>query len=336
MVLGIGWSRGLILKNEHVTFHFDPQSKNNVTDYKFISHSHGDHLSGLNTLANNYITPETQDILFYRYNLPPSSFSTIPFKKKVRFDNLEITAHNAGHILGSAQYEITSPKITCVYTGDINCMNMLTTTSAETIHCDILIMESTYGHPNYVFPSFGETCTNMVTWALNCLNNEIIPVFHVYSTGKAQEVNKIFNTFTNLPVVVTPTIAQVNKAYEKNNITLSYFCSDTDEGYELLNKKQCVFLTSNHKKNLPRKNHSTAAVTGWAYNSWTKKYDAAFPLSGHADFKQLINYVKNVKPKKVLTLHGFKDNLANYLTKKIGIRAQPITASMQKDLFEYL
>ena len=223
MPLSIGWSGGLILKTEKMSFHFDPKSKNNKANYKFISHSHGDHLSGLNTQMNNYITPETQDILFYRYNLPPSHFSTIPYKKRIRFDTLEITAHNAGHILGSAQYEINSPNITCVYTGDINCMNMLTTTSAETIQCDVLIMESTYGHPNYVFPSFGETCTNMVTWALNCLNKEIIPVFQVYSTGKAQEVNKIFNTFTKLPVVVTPSIAQVNKAYEKNNIALSYF-----------------------------------------------------------------------------------------------------------------
>lgn len=336
MPLSIGWSGGLILKTEKVTFHFDPKSKNNKANYKFISHSHGDHLSGLNTQMNNYITPETQDILFYRYNLPPSHFSTIPYKKRIRFDTLEITAHNAGHILGSAQYEINSPNITCVYTGDINCMNMLTTTSAEIIQCDVLIMESTYGHPNYVFPSFGETCTNMVTWALNCLNKEIIPVFQVYSTGKAQEVNKIFNTFTKLPVVVTPLIAQVNKAYEKNNIALSYFCSNTDEGQELLNKKRCVFLTSRHKNNLPPKTYSTAAATGWAYNSWTNKYDAAFPLSGHADFKQLINYVKNVNPRKVLTLHGFKDELATYLTKKVGIKAQSITASTQKHLFEYV
>ena len=336
MPLSIGWSGGLILKTEKVSFHFDPKSKNNKANYKFISHSHGDHLSGLNTQMNNYITPETQDILFYRYNLPPSHFSTIPYKKRIRFDTLEITAHNAGHILGSAQYEINSPNITCVYTGDINCMNMLTTTSAETIQCDVLIMESTYGHPNYVFPSFGETCTNMVTWALNCLNKEIIPVFQVYSTGKAQEVNKIFNTFTKLPVVVTSSIAQVNKAYEKNNIALSYFCSNTDEGQDLLNKKRCVFLTSRHKNNLPPKTYSTAAATGWAYNSWTNKYDAAFPLSGHADFKQLINYVKNVNPRKVLTLHGFKDELATYLTKKVGIKAQPITASTQKHLFEYV
>ena len=80
----------------------------------------------------------------------------------------------------------------------------------------------------------------------------------------------------------------------------------------------------------------TAAATGWTYTSWTNKYDADFPLSGHADFKQLVNYAKNVNHKKVLTLHGFKDEFASYLTKKVGINAQPITASMQKRLFEYV
>jgi Cft2 family RNA processing exonuclease len=176
----------------------------------------------------------------------------------------------------------------------------------------------------------------MVTWALNCVNKEIIPVFQVYSTGKAQEVNKIFNTFTKLPVVVTPSIAKVNKAYEKNNIALSYCCSNTDEGQALLNKKHCVFLSSKFSNDLPKNSFLTAAATGWAYTSWTNKYDAAFPLSGHADFKQLVNYAKNVNPKKVLTLHGFKDEFAAYLTKNVGINAQPITASMQKQLFEYV
>jgi Cft2 family RNA processing exonuclease len=63
--------------------------------------------------------------------------------------------------------------------------------------------------------------------------------------------------------------------------------------------------------------------------------DAAFPLSNHADFNQLLNYVKQVKPKSVYTIHGFKDDFGNYVQKKLGIRAHPIVPLSQKHIMEY-
>ena len=41
--------------------------------------------------------------------------------------------------------------------------------------------------------------------------------------------------------------------------------------------------------------------------------DAAFPLSDHAGFDDLITFVERVQPRRILTLHGFAREFAQTL-----------------------
>jgi DNA ligase-1 len=71
------------------------------------------------------------------------------------------------------------------------------------------------------------------------------------------------------------------------------------------------------------KNRRTAILTGWALNPATiHRYqcDAAFPLSDHADYPELIKYVELVQPKRVFTVHGFAREFAEDLRRR-GIEA---------------
>jgi len=61
-------------------------------------------------------------------------------------------------------------------------------------------------------------------------------------------------------------------------------------------------------ENIPRKR--LAILTGWAMDPGANHYygvDEAIPLSDHADFSELIQYVKKAQPKKIYTVHGFAD-----------------------------
>jgi Cft2 family RNA processing exonuclease len=336
MTINLSWSSGVIVTTGDIVVRFDPQSKNNLNSINFFSHSHHDHIVGLNLRAENHMTFGTQDILLFRENNGSGRFQPFNYGEKKRVGEIEIIAHNAGHILGSAQFEVRSPNTTVVYTGDINYRNMLTTKAAEVIPCDVLILETTYGSPNYVFPSFGETCVEIVNWTLGRITAGDIPIFQVYSTGKAQEIIKIFNDLTKIPVLVHPTVAKVNQAYEKNGIKLIYERSNSEEGKELLRSKKCVFIVPIYYKTFPTQSYSRATATGWVLKYGSSKFSGAFPLSGHADFRQLVDYVKQVKPKQVLTIHGNQDYFAKYLSRKLGMKARPITSVEQKPLQEYL
>jgi DNA ligase-1 len=75
-------------------------------------------------------------------------------------------------------------------------------------------------------------------------------------------------------------------------------------------------------------------LTGWALDAGaTYRYqcDAAFPLTDHADYPDLLRYVELVQPKRVLTLHGFAAEFASDLRER-GIEAWALTEANQLEL----
>jgi len=313
---------------------FDPLTKSGLDkSYVFISHAHSDHVGGLRSDANGYLTAETKDILSKgRGAEEAENFVALKYGDTVNLGGASVTAHNSGHILGSAQYKFRDGESSIVYTGDLNCREMLTTSAAEAIPCDMLILETTYGSPSYVFPSAADVYVEIVNWAIGQIRKGKSPTFTVYPVGKAQEIVKIFNEFTSIPVVASPSVAKVNEIYDRNGVSLEYVNAASEEGKELL-KQPCVNVISPIEKISVSDHCSYASATGWALR-WGGS-SAAFPLSGHADFNQLVEYVKRVKPKEVLTVHGFKKEFANYLSRRLGIRAREIPLLKQGSLKAY-
>jgi Cft2 family RNA processing exonuclease len=241
-------------------------------------------------------------------------------------------------MLGSVQYKIQTPEISILYTGDINCVDTLTTKAANPSSCDVLILEATFGHPFYVFPERERIYSEIVSWVLKQYKKKRLPVFQAYSAGKAQEVVKLLNTFTQIPVVTHPTVSKVNRVYINNGTSLDFIDASSEEGKDLIDKHQCIYVLPNSRlqKRIPKK--AWAVVTGWALKFKTKvnNIDCSFPLSSHADFNQLKNYVEKVAPKKVYTIHGYKEAFAKYVQNRLGIRAEPLTHLNQRRLVEYL
>ena len=75
-------------------------------------------------------------------------------------------------------------------------------------------------------------------------------------------------------------------------------------------------------------------ISGWALDPWTvprHRYDAAFPLSDHADYDDLLRFVTAVRPRLVYTVHGFAAEFARDLRER-GIEAWALGRENQLDL----
>jgi hypothetical protein len=81
------------------------------------------------------------------------------------------------------------------------------------------------------------------------------------------------------------------------------------------------------------KNQSPAIATGWAVRF--KRRGGAFPLSSHADFPQLLSFIKNSKPKRVFTCFGSSLDLANILQRKLGLEARPLPTTKESKLTDF-
>ncbi len=145
----------------------------------------------------------------------------------------------------------------------------------------------------------------------------------------------MFNTFTKIPVVVSPRLDGVNRAHVKSGMHLDWVASNTPEGRELLEKGTCVYLTTpfnNSNGNVTKRRMAKAYATGWALSYW--RGDACFPLSSHADFDQLVSYIKACNPKHVYVFTGFVEGLQRALATALGREMKQVPPYLQRTITE--
>lgn len=331
----VGWANGVLIESGTSRLLFDPTLGRPLRDdwHIFITHAHSDHTYGFRTGATKYSTAETLQIYEALSGREVKSSLTLKVGDKIRVDDSEISVLNAGHMLGSCQYEVATPEFTAIYTGDINCVDTLTTQAAEIGSCDYLIIEATYGHPSYVFPRRSTMYADIVSWTMSEIGNGKIPTFQVYSSGKPQEVARLFNVYTKIPVVCSPTIARASRVHVDNGMRIEYYDSSTPEGRHALKKGGCVYITTTGRDHVPR-NASRAVTTGWAVRRAFRKY-TSFPLSSHADHDQLLEFIRQVDPKRVYVFTGYSDMLGAEIERKLGIRAGPLPVIAQTKLLDF-
>src|SRR6218665_2444286 len=114
-----------------------------------------------------------------------------PYGRPFDLGPLSLELLPAGHILGSAQLRvIREDGKRIVYTGDLNLVPSLTAEPAQVAECDLLVIESTFGHPRYAFPPREEVFGQVETWVRRHLERGAVPVLLGYSLGKSQEAMK--------------------------------------------------------------------------------------------------------------------------------------------------
>jgi Cft2 family RNA processing exonuclease len=320
-VLRVRWKSGIQIEYGGVRVMFDPQNNRLSHSLVFVSHGHFDHSAAFRIDdMQKYSSQQTFDLV-NSYGIQPTNWQLLAMGKKVVFDDVAVVSHNSGHVLGSYEFEVKTPEGNMLFTGDFNTEYTKTMKPAEPVRCDILVLESTFGSPSFIFPSEDEVGKDMVEWAKKVIKSGKIPTFQADPLGNAQEIVSIFSE-SGIPVITHWKVSRINQIYETHGYKLEYLDAKSDEAKEIVDSGNLVYITP---KQLDLQDHpefEPALVSGWAL--WARK--TAFPLSDHADFPRLIRFVEECRPKIVLTCHGsrFNDTLAHFIEHKLGIRAYPI------------
>jgi DNA ligase 1 len=195
-----------------------------------------------------------------------------------------------------------------------------------------LIMETTYGLPKYIFPPAEQVIAELTKFCLETLEENLVPILFGYSLGKAQEILAALSG-SGLRILLHPSVYRITKLYEELHQPLpEYF--PYDESQTAGSVVICP-PTANRTRLVQRiKNRRTAILTGWALNPATiHRYqcDAAYPLSDHADYPDLIRYVELIRPKRVFTVHGFAREFAEDLRRR-GVESWSLGDDNQLEL----
>jgi len=298
-----------------------------------ISHGHADHV-GTNKTTEYLCTKATAEIIMNRFK-PDAKFSSLEFGKKVALNGSSISLHNSGHILGSAQVFVEGSKRVSV-TNDFKTQDSILQKGATPLKCDILVVECTFGQPCYTFPKREEVYQQIGNFVKEKSKQGFV-VLAGYSLGKAQELTKVVNEYAGIAPLVHDSIASNNRVYEKCGTRLGNFIElnhNLEESTVLIMPPSLVnhnllqvLEFSLHKKVF------SAMATGWSFRNG---FNATFPLSDHADFPQLLDYVKQSEPKLVVTMHGSEREFASYVQRRLGISARALGEKGQKTIAEYV
>src|SRR5260370_39799872 len=176
----------------------DPSTTRRIprTARVLVSHAHGDHTGGFRYKGLKQSTPQTRDIDRDLREHRIGNFRALEIDNQLVVDDIRVKALDAGHMLGSAQFLIETPNTSILYTGDINCVDTLTTKAAEPQQCDILVIEATYGSPHYRFPTRETVYDEIVEWALASVRQGRIPCLHLYAPPKSHAHARLFPLYT--------------------------------------------------------------------------------------------------------------------------------------------
>ena len=284
------------------------------TPRSFVSHAHSDHIARHEEVL---CSPATARLLHAR--LPGRRKETVlPFGKPHELlPGVTAVLHPAGHILGSSQIHLTAEHGTLLYTGDFKLRPSLAAEPCASPRADVLIMETTFGLPRYVFPPEAEVITGIIDFCRQAIADGATPVLLCYSLGKSQEVLRALAP-AGLPVMLHEQTLFLTRIHEQLGVNFPpYREFDAKEvgGHIVICPPQPGRSGLLSRIPSPR----TAVITGWAIDPgeiYRYQCHAAFPLSDHADFNDLVRFVELVQPRRVLTLHGFAREFARTLRER--------------------
>jgi len=295
----------------------DPRRAVRGPERVVISHAHSDHAA-----AHREVWLTAPTARFLRLRLRGERVEhVLAFEEPCDLSGpggaFRLTLRPAGHILGSALTRIEAGGETLLYTGDFKLRPGRAAEPCAPCRAEVLVMETTFGRPEFRFPPAEEVVAAVVEFCRETLAAGRTALLLAYALGKSQELLARL-AGADLPVVLHKQVHQVTRIYEELGRTFpphERLAGDNGRGKVVLCPPTADRAALQARLGPTR----SAVISGWALlprcrYQW--RTDAAFPLSDHADFPDLLRLVEAVAPRRVFTVHGFAADFAATLRER--------------------
>ena len=302
-------------------FYIDPWKP---VDKAIITHAHSDHarFGSKSYLCHHQSKPLLQ------LRLGDNIYESVEWNEPVYINNVKVSLHPAGHIIGSSQVRIEYKGEVWVFTGDYKTENDGLSGQLEIVPCHTFITESTFGLPIYNWKPQQEIFNTIQEWILNNHRDGRTSVLIAYSLGKAQRLLPCIAA-TGLPIFLHGAVHNVHDTLVNAGWDLPVVERVTPDTPKEKMKGAVIIAPGSAdgtpwiKRFTP---YSVGVCSGWMQvrgNVRRRNADAGFILSDHADWNGLLQTIKATGAEKVFVTHGFQSALSRYLTEQ-GIEANEV------------
>jgi len=293
-------------------FYIDPWQP---VERAVVTHAHSDHARW--GMGRYLCSREGEGVLRLRVG-DEAMIDTLEYGESVTLNNVKISLHPAGHILGSSQVRVECGGRVCVVSGDYKTEPDPTCTAFELVPCHTFVTESTFGLPIYRWPSQAEVTESIHSWWVHNQRAGKCSILLGYALGKCQRALAQLDQDTG-PILVHGAVRNMTAAYAQEGIHFPPYrlAGEIGAGFDW---SQAIVLAPPSANGTPwlRRfgDDSTAFMSGWMAIRGTRRrraVDRGFVVSDHVDWPALMDTVAGTGAESVWVTHGYSSVVVQYL-----------------------
>ncbi|MGJ1318446.1 exonuclease [Sphingobacterium spiritivorum] len=277
-----------------------------------VSHAHGDHATKGH--AQIIATEATAAFMQYRYSKQPlHTFVVKRFEESFNIAEVVLTFIPAGHILGSAQILMEYKGVRYLYTGDYKVDVDLTCEPIHIVKADVLITESTFANPEVSHP-------DAVAEILKLKDRPFNILLGCYALGKAQRITALLNQHCpERHVLVHHNILPFHRIYDQlGNFPMKYESYNRQVMKHGEPDKVYLVPPMTFNSYFRATKVQRAFASGW--KRLQQHNDIELYISDHVDWQDILDYVDQVQPRQIWTIHGDGRLLKEYYGTNLDVR----------------
>jgi putative mRNA 3-end processing factor len=291
-----------------------------------VTHGHSDHARAGHGAV--LATAETLAIMAVRYGDEfTHAQQPMAFGETVKINDVAISFHPAGHVLGSAQLLFEWQGYRAVVSGDYKRLPDRTAGTFEPVHCNLFVTEATFGLPVFRHPPTEHEVAKLLDSV--SLFPERAHLVGAYPLGKAQRLMALMrDAGYDRPIYVHGALVRLTELYKAQGIALGDIRPVQLDDRKSLGGAIVICPPSALQDLWSRKfpDPVSAFASGWMrVRARAKQKGVELPLvvSDHADWDDLGRTIRETGAEDVWVTHGAEEALVRWCELE-GIRARPL------------
>lgn len=296
-----------------------------------ITHAHADHA---HPDCGHYLVSLEGERLCRARLGADAYIESIPYGEQLDINEVSVSLHPAGHILGSSQIRLEYKGEVWVVSGDYKLREDPTCSPFEIVRCHTFITEATFGLPIYRWPSPQSVMAEINNWWRSNQETQKASFLLAYSVGKAQRILRGIDA-TIGPIYTHGAVEKIIDEYRAAGVDLPE-TTLISEAPKKTDWMKALILAPPSAKGTPWTRrfgtHSSAFASGWMSIRGTRRrqaLDRGFILSDHADWEELLTAIRATGAGQVWVTHGYVSVLARYLREVFGLDARELRTSYE-------
>jgi putative mRNA 3-end processing factor len=294
-----------------------------------ITHAHADHAR----VGHQQYHACSQGMGVLKLRLGNQNYFPHIYGERFLFNDVIVSLHPAGHILGSSQVRVEHQGEVWVVTGDFKRAPDPSCASFEVVPCDVLVTEATFALPIYRWQQPSEIAGEIFDWWQVCKARARTALLLCYSLGKAQRILAELRAFSDEQAWLHGAAHALTECYREAGVAMLPSAAVSQAEASERFSGSLVLAPPSALGSTWLKRFSKLSVgfaSGWMAVRGQRRrasYDRGFVLSDHADWPALINTVRQSGARRVLATHGRSDALVRVL-KERGIAAEALKTEL--------